>query len=75
MTETDLSIYFDKPSTPNQKRYEALRALLFEKRPKNEVIEKFGYTEYTLQTLVRDFRNGKLIFFPFNKPGPKRRST
>ncbi len=75
MTEIDLSIYFDKPSTPNQKRYEALRALLFEKRPKNEVIEKFGYTEYTLQTLVRDFRNGKLIFFPFNKPGPKRRST
>lgn len=75
MTETDLSTYFDKPATPNQKRYEALRALLFEKRPKSEVIEKFGYTEYTLQTLVRDFRNGKLILFPLNKPGPKGRST
>ncbi len=71
MTETDLSLYFANPITPDHKRYEALRALLFEKLPKIEVIEKFGYTEYTLQALVRDFRQGKLIFFRPKKPGPK----
>jgi hypothetical protein len=48
---------------------------LLEKLPKKEVMEKFGYTDYTLQALVRDFRNGKLTFFPSNKPGPKERST
>jgi hypothetical protein len=75
MTETDLSLYFANPTTPDHKRYEALRALLFEKLPKIEVIEKFGYTEYTLQALVRDFRQGKLIFFHPKKPGPKERSS
>jgi len=75
MTETDLSLYFANPATPDQKRYEALRALLFEKLSKIEVMEKFGYTEYTLQALVRDFGQGKLIFFHPKKPGPKERST
>ena len=75
MTDTDLSLYFANPITPDHKRYEALRALLFEKLPKVEVTKKFGYTEYTLQALVRDFRQGKLIFFHPNKPGPKERSS
>ncbi len=75
MTETDLSLYFANPITPDHKRYEALRALLFEKLPKIEVTKKFGYTEYTLQALVRDFRQGKLIFFHPKKPGPKERSS
>ena len=38
-------------------------------------MEKFGYTEYTLQALVRDFRQGKLTFFHPKKPGPKERSS
>ena len=75
MTETDLSLYFANPITTDHKRYEALRALLFEKLPKIEVMEKFGYTEYTLQALVRDFRQGKLTFFHPKKPGPKERSS
>ena len=45
MTETDLSLYFANPITPDHKRYEALRALLYEKLPKKEVMEKFGYTD------------------------------
>jgi len=75
MTETKLSLYFANPITSDHKRYEALRALLYEKLPKKEVIERFGYTEYTLQALVRDFKQGKLIFFHAKKPGPKERST
>ncbi|HEY4756684.1 MAG TPA: transposase [Ignavibacteriaceae bacterium] len=75
MSKTDLSLYFAKPSTPDHKKYEVLRALFFEKLHKNEVIEKFGYTEYTLQAIIRDFKQGKLIFFLPKKPGPKDRTT
>lgn len=75
MTKADLSQYFANPSTPDHRKYEVLRALFFEKLPKKEVIEKFGYTNYTLQAIIRDFRNGKLIFFPPKKPGPKDRIT
>ncbi len=74
MSKTDLSLYFANPSTPDQKKYEVLRALFLEKLTKKEVIEKFGYTSYTLQAIIRDFRQGKLIFFPPKKPGPKGRN-
>ncbi|MDP2789105.1 MAG: hypothetical protein Q8O46_03595, partial [bacterium] len=75
MPKTDISLYFSNPSTPDHKKYEVLRALFFEKLPKKEVTEKFGYTNYTLQAIIRDFRKGKLIFFPPKKPGPKDRTT
>jgi transposase len=51
-----------------------LRALFLEKLPQKEVSEKFGYTNYTVQAIIRDFRQGKLIFFPQKKPGPKDRT-
>ncbi len=74
MDKTDLYLYFANPSTPDQKKYEVLRALFFEKLPKEEVTGKFGYTNYTLQAIIRDFRQGKLNFFPPKKPGPKDRN-
>src|SRR3990170_5711047 len=74
MSKTDISRYFANPSTPDHKKYEVLRALFFEKLPKEKVTEKFGYTNYTLQAIIRDFRQGKLIFFPPKKPGPKDRT-
>jgi transposase len=75
MSKTDISLYFANPSTPDHKKYEVLRALFYEKLPKEEVTEKFGYTNYTLNAIIRDFRQGKLIFFPLKKPGPKDRNT
>jgi len=74
MSKTDISLYFANPSTPDQKKYEVLRALFYEKLPQNEVTEKFGYTDYTIQAIIRDFRQGKLIFFPLKKSGPKDRT-
>jgi transposase len=74
MDKTDLYLYFANPSTPDQKKYEVLRALFFEKLPKEEVTGKFGYANYTLQAIIRDFRQGKLNFFPPKKTGPKSRN-
>jgi hypothetical protein len=36
------------------------------------VAARFGYTPAGLQSLVRDFRAGKLELFPHRRPGPKR---
>ncbi len=49
MSKTDISQYFANPSTPDHKKYEVLRALFYEKLPKKEVTDKFGYTNYTVQ--------------------------
>jgi len=73
MSKTDIYQYFANPSTPDQKKYEVLRALFYEELPKKEVIEKFGYTNYTINAIIRDFRQKKLNFFPPKKPGPKDR--
>jgi len=74
MHKTDISLYFSNPSTPDHKKYEVLRALYYEKLSPKEVTDKFGYTNYTIQAIIRDFRQGKLTFFPPKKPGPKDRT-
>ncbi len=53
MSKTDISLYFANPTTPDHKKYEVLRALFYEKLPKKEVTEKFGYTNYTLNAIIR----------------------
>lgn len=75
MKKLDAITYFSNPSTPDHKKYEALRAIFLEKLPKEEVSKKFGYTDYSLQAIIRDFKQGKLIFFPPKKPGPIERMT
>ena len=64
--------FFAQPAEANQRRYEALRAYLFEGRPAAEVAAAFGYTVETLNSLVRDFRAGRREFFLSSRPGPKR---
>jgi transposase len=63
--------YFATPTGTNQRRYEALRAYLFEGAPATEVAARFGYTTAALQSLVRDFRAGRCEFFLTSRPGPK----
>jgi transposase-like protein len=56
----------------NQRRYEAIRAYLYEGAPMAEAAARFGYTRSTLASLVRDFRAGKLTLFAEpGKPGRK----
>jgi hypothetical protein len=56
----------------NQRRYEALRAYLYEGLPLREAADATGYTRDALASLVRDLRAGKLtIFAPPGVPGRK----
>src|SRR5574341_805226 len=63
---------FAHPAQPNQRRYEALRAYLYEGASLRQAAARFGYTPATLETLARDLRAGKLtLFAPAGKPGRK----
>jgi hypothetical protein len=48
--------YFSSPGTVNKKRYDALRAFFFEKRPAEEVANTYGYSLSSFYSLTRDFR-------------------
>jgi transposase len=63
--------FFVTPTEANQRRYEALRAYLFEGVPAAQAAARFGYTTAALQSLVRDFRAGRCEFFLTSRPGPK----
>ena len=64
---------FTRPSQPNQRRYEALRAYFVEGVSAEEVAERLGYTRASVETLVRDYRQGRLgELFAVPRPGPKR---
>ena len=62
--------FFARPRDPTQRRYEALRAYLFEGRPA-AAAAAFGYSTETLHSMVRDFRAGRREFFLAPRPGPK----
>jgi len=63
---------FAHPAQQNQRRYEALRAYLYEGASLAQAAARFGYTPATLETLARDLRAGKLaLFAPAGKPGRK----
>jgi transposase-like protein len=63
--------FFAQPQGPTHRRYEALRAYLYEGRPAAEVARAFGYTTQALLSAVRDFRAGPQEFFVAPRPGPK----
>jgi transposase len=63
---------FAAPSEPNQRRYEALRAYFVDGESAAAVAERFGYTAATVETLVRDWRAGRLSLFASSRPGPRR---
>jgi transposase len=63
---------FAHPAHQNQRRYEALRAYLYEGASLPQAAARYGYTPATLESLARDLRAGKLtLFAPPGKPGPK----
>ncbi len=62
--------FFAAPVEANHRRYEALRAYLYEGRPAAQVAARFGYTEASLASLARDFRAGRREFFATARPGP-----
>lgn len=64
--------FFARPTGPNHRRYEALRAYLFEGLPVEAAAARVGYSPATLRSVVRDFRAGKTGFFAHPRPGPTR---
>src|SRR5215218_7551713 len=62
---------FVAPSEPNQRRYEALRAYFVEGASPEAVAERFGYARSSVETLVRDYRAGRLELFASSRPGPR----
>jgi hypothetical protein len=60
------------PGQVNQRRYEALRAYLYEGASLQQAADATGYTRAALASLVRDLRAGKLtVFAPPGVPGRK----
>ncbi len=72
----DLLQYFLEPRTPDQKKYDALRAYYLEEgATQKKIAKRFGYALPTFKCIVSDFKQGKLKFFPEKKTGPKGRRT
>ncbi|WP_169789767.1 helix-turn-helix domain-containing protein [Actinoplanes subtropicus] len=63
--------FFGQPVLPAHRRYEALRAYLWEGVSAAEVAARFGYTEASVVSLARDFRAGERDFFAQARPGPR----
>jgi hypothetical protein len=64
--------FFAQPTGPNHRRYEALRAYLWEGTTAEVAAARAGYSLATLRSTVRDFRAGKTGFFLNPRPGPTR---
>jgi transposase-like protein len=65
---------FARPASVNQRRYEAIRAYLYEGASLAEAAARFGYARSALASLVRDWRAGRLTLFA--EPGrPGRKSA
>jgi transposase len=67
--------YFSNPKESAQKRYEALRAYFLESLTQKEAAEISGYSASTFQSLVSNFKNGKIEFFVKPQHGPNQRQT
>ncbi len=64
--------FFLKPTTPMQKRYEALRASFLDELSAKDIAKKYGFSIHTINALRRDFKSDSLSpFFQTLKRGPK----
>ena len=48
--------FFRQPQQPQQRHYEALRAVFLERRPLPDIARQFGFAHGTLRNLVCQFR-------------------
>ena len=72
MDLTECRQFFERPATPSQRQYEALRAYFIEGLASPEVARRFGYTPAAFRMLCYDFRRGQLAdFFAVKRTGPQ----
>jgi len=67
--------FFKNPKTARQRQFDALRTYYLEGLTQREAAERSGYTLSSFQSLIRDFKKGKIVFFQEPKKGPKSRTT
>ena len=65
--------FFLNPKTPQQRQYDALRDYYLNRISQKETAKKYGYTTNSFQTVVRDFKKQKIIFFPTKKNKPRKK--
>ena len=75
MTAQDPRDFFLRPATPLQRKYDALREYYLERLSQREAAEKHGYTPSSFQSIVRDYKGQRLVFFLPARMGPKGRRT
>jgi len=64
--------FFERPSHPRQRMYEALRAYFLEGRPSHHVARDFGYSPGSFRVLCHQFRRDPHPqFFASPSPGPR----
>ncbi|MBI4294498.1 MAG: hypothetical protein HY661_23715 [Betaproteobacteria bacterium] len=64
--------FFERPSHPRQRMYEALRAYFLEGRASHQVARDFGYSPGSFRVLCHQFRQERLApFFASPSPGPR----
>lgn len=72
MDLTECRRFFERPATPGQRQYEALRAYFIEGLASAAAARRFGYTPAAFRMLCYDFRRGQLPeFFAVKKRGPQ----
>ena len=54
----------------SHRQYEAIRAIIVDKKSATEVAKQYKYSINTIYSLVRDFKSGKLSFFKTEQLGP-----
>ncbi len=74
-TKLDLMNYFSNPVSQRQKQYEAVRAIVIENAPVDQVAKKYGYKSSTIYSLLRDAKAGRITLFPIITKGPKKIQT
>ncbi len=71
----DLVNYFSSPVSWRQKQYEAVRAIIMEKKSVEETARSYGYKSSTVYSLLRDAKAGKTELFPVVRKGPQGKRT
>ena len=74
-TEFNLADYFTNPTTPRQKQYEAIRAIIIDGESVEDVAKRYGYKTATVYSILRDAKAGKVELFPIIKKGPRQKRT
>jgi len=77
MDDTLCRRFFQEPSGPLQRQYEALRAVFLDELPQKEAADRCGYSYDAFRQLVHQFRQGCAAgtlppFFSSRDPGGRR---